>query len=106
MYTCVYILHRTNSLLGTKLGFFPSPFHISAISRLTLAEAFRNNHVATCSTALRSATEGKESDGYVTPFRVRPKWHSIVAERTGLNSSEVTRLVTAEHIQNKYSFSM
>ena len=42
---------------GNKTRFFPSPFHISTSSCLTLAEAFRNDHVAACSTALRSATE-------------------------------------------------
>ena len=66
MFTCDYILHRLNSLLGTKLGFFPSPFHISTSSRLTLAGAFRNDHLAACITALRSATEENESGGYVT----------------------------------------
>ena len=42
---------------GNKTRFLPSPFHISTSSCLTLAEAFRNDHVAACSTALRSATE-------------------------------------------------
>ena len=65
MFTCGYILHRLNPLLGTKLR-FPSPFHISTSSRVTLAEAFRNDYVAACSTALRSATEENESGGYVT----------------------------------------
>ena len=31
---------------GNKKRLFPSPFHISTSSRRTLAEAFRNNHVA------------------------------------------------------------
>ena len=45
------------SLAGNKTRLFLSPFHISASSHLTLAEAFRNDDVAACSTALRSATE-------------------------------------------------
>ena len=51
---------------GNKTRFFPSPFHVSTSWRLTLAETFRNDHVAACSTAPRSATEEKESGGYVT----------------------------------------
>ena len=54
------------STAGNKTKFFPSPFHNSTSSRLTLAKAFRNNHIAACSTALRSATEENESGGYVT----------------------------------------
>ena len=59
------MLHRLNSLLGTKLGFLPSPFHVSTSSRLTLAGAFRSDYLATFSTALRSATEKNDSGGYV-----------------------------------------
>ena len=51
---------------GNKTKLFPSPFYISTSSRLTLAEAFRNDYVAACSTALRSATEENESGGYVS----------------------------------------
>ena len=60
----VYIyLHNASikSTAGNKIRFFPCPFHISTNSRLTLAEAFRNDHVAAFSTALRSATEENES---------------------------------------------
>ena len=57
MFTCGYILHRLNLLLGTKLGLFASPFHVSASLRLTLAGAFWSNYVAACSTALRSVTD-------------------------------------------------
>ena len=53
------------STVGNKTGLFPSPFHVSTSSRLTLAGAFRNDYVAACSTALRSATEENESGGYV-----------------------------------------
>ena len=45
MFTCGYMLHWLNPLLGTKLGFFFSPFLISTSSRLTLAEAFRSDYV-------------------------------------------------------------
>ena len=66
MFTCGYILHRLNPLLGTELGFFPSPFHVSTSSRLTLAGALRNDYIAASSAALRSAIEENESGGYVT----------------------------------------
>ena len=56
----------TKSTAGNKTRPFPSPFHIFTSSRLTLAEAFRKDNVASCSTALRSATEKNESGGYVT----------------------------------------
>ena len=69
MFTCDCILHRLNPLLGTKLGFFPSPFIMYTSWFLILAEAFRNDHAAACSTAVRSATEKNEKGGYVTvPF--------------------------------------
>ena len=65
MFTYGYILHRLNPLLGTELGFFPSPFHVSTSSRLTLIAEFRSDYVAACSIALHSATEENESGGYV-----------------------------------------
>ena len=66
MFTCGYILNPLKRLLGTKVRVYPSPFHISTSSRLTLAEAFRDDHVAACSTAFRSATEKNELGGYAT----------------------------------------
>ena len=45
------------STVGNKTRLSPSPFHVSTSSRRTLAGAFRNDYVAACSTALRSATE-------------------------------------------------
>ena len=51
--------------VGNKTRLFPSPFHVSTSSHLTLAGAFRNDYVAACSTALCSATEENESGGYV-----------------------------------------
>ena len=66
---------------GNKTRFFHSPFHVSTSSRLTLAETFRNNHVAACSTALRSATEENGSGGYVTvPCPSKVTRHSSTAD--------------------------
>ena len=49
-----------------KNRLLPSPFLISTNSFLILAEAFPNNHVAACSTALRNATGINKMGGYVT----------------------------------------
>ena len=65
MFTCGYILRRLNPLLGTKLGFFSSPFLVTTRRFLILAKAFRNDYVAAFSTACRSATEMNELSGYV-----------------------------------------
>ena len=46
--------------------FFPSPFLIFTSLFLILAKVFRNDHVAACSTALRSGTKKNEMGGYVT----------------------------------------
>ena len=76
MFTCVYILHRLTAA-GNKTRIFTSPFHVSTNSSLTLAEAFRNDYVAACSTALRSATEENESRGYLTvPCPSKVEQHS------------------------------
>ena len=81
MFTCAYILHRLNSLLGTKLGFFLIFFQICTSSGLTLARAFRNDNVAACSTAPRSATEEKETGGYLTvPCPSKMTQHSSSAD--------------------------
>ena len=72
----VYLrLHTASvkSTAGNKSRLFLTPFHISTSSSLTFAEAFRNDHVAACRTALRSAAEENESDGHVTvpcPFKL------------------------------------
>ena len=60
-----YMLHRLKSTVGNKTRLFPSPFHVSTSSRLTLAGAFRGDYAAACSTVLRSATEENDSGGYV-----------------------------------------
>ena len=65
----VYIWLHTASIkstAGVKTWLFFSPFHFSTSWRLTLAEAFRNDHVAARSTALRSDTDWNESGSYVT----------------------------------------
>ena len=54
VYMCLHIA-SIKSTAGNKTRLFPSPFHNSTSLRLTLAEAFRNDHVAACNTALRSA---------------------------------------------------
>ena len=66
---------------GNKTTRFLGPFHISTSSCLTLAEAFRNDHVATCSTALRSANEENQWGDCVT-IACLPKvtQHSSTAE--------------------------
>ena len=67
--------------VGNKTGFFLRPFHVSTSSRFTLAGAFWSDHVAACSTALRSATEGNESGGYVAvPCPSKVKQHSSTAD--------------------------
>ena len=62
MFICVYILHRLNPQLGTKLGFCV----VRSLFLLAGSEAFRNDQVAACSTAPRSATEKNEMGGYET----------------------------------------
>ena len=64
-----------------KLGVFPSPFHVSTSSGLTLAGAFRGGYVAACSTAFRSATEENDSGGYLdAPCPSKVKQHSSTAD--------------------------
>ena len=67
--------------VGNKTRLFPSPLQISTSSRLNLAGAFRNDHVAACRTALRSATEENESGGYVAvPCPSKVKQRSSTAD--------------------------
>ena len=65
VYMCLHIASN-KSTARNKTKLFPSPFLISTSFFLILAEAFRNDHVAACSTVLRSATEKKEMGGYAT----------------------------------------
>ena len=64
VYMCSLIA-LVKSTAGNKTGLFLSPFPIFTSWFLILAEAFRNEHVADCSTALRSATEQNGMRGYV-----------------------------------------
>ena len=50
---------------GSKTRLFPSPYLTSTSRFLILADAFRNDHVAACSTALRTATEKNEKGGWL-----------------------------------------
>ena len=69
------------STVGNKIRLFPSLFHVSTSSRLTLAGALRSDYVATCSTALRSATEENEFGGYVAvPCPSKVKQRSSAAD--------------------------
>ena len=61
---CLYIA-LFKSTAGNNTWLFPSPFLISTSWFFILVEAFRNDHVATCSIALRSATVESEMAGYV-----------------------------------------
>ena len=62
VYMC-FPIAPIKSTAGIKTGLFPCPILISISRFLILAKAFRNDHVAACSTALRSATEKNEMGG-------------------------------------------
>ena len=71
------MLHQLKPLFGT----FPSFFHVSTSSGLTLAGAFCGGYVAACSTAFRSATEENDSGGYVdVPRPSKVKQRSSAAD--------------------------
>ena len=65
VYMCLHIA-SVKFTAGIKTRCFLNPFLISTSLFLILAEAFRSDHVATCSTALRSASEKNEVGCYVT----------------------------------------
>ena len=70
------------STAGNKTRIFPSPFHVSTRSRLTLAGAFRSDYVAVFSTALSSAIEENQLGGYVdVPCPSKVKQRSSTADR-------------------------
>ena len=80
VYMCLHIA-SIKSTAGNKTKLFLSPFLISTSWFLILAESFRNDHVAACTTALCSATEKNEMGGYVTvPCSSRMKQHSSTAD--------------------------
>ena len=66
VYMCLHNASIESTTAGNGTRLFPSPFLISTSWFLILVEAFRNDHVAACSTAGRSATEENEMGGYVT----------------------------------------
>ena len=80
----VYIWLQTASIkstAGNQTRIFLSPFHVSTSSCLTLADAYRSDHVAACSTAVLSATEENKSGGYVTvPYQSKVTQHSSTAD--------------------------
>ena len=77
------LLHAASiiSTVGNKTKFFVRLFLVSTGSRLSLGGAFRNEYVAACSTALRSATEENESGGNVSvPCPSKVTQHSSTAD--------------------------
>ena len=80
----VYMCLHTASFKSTvekNTRLFPSPFHVSTSSRLTLAGAFPSDYVAACCTALGSATVEIESGGYVAvPCPSKVKQHNSTAD--------------------------
>ena len=79
VYMCLLIA-SSKSTAVSKTRLFLSPFLISTSRLLYLAKAFRNDYVATCSTALHSATEN-DLDGYVTvPCPSKMTQHSSTAD--------------------------
>ena len=80
VYMCLHIA-SIKSTAGNKTRLFHSPLLISTSWFLILAEAFRNDHIAACSTALRSATEKNEMGGFVTvPCSSKMTQHSSTAD--------------------------
>ena len=65
VYMC-FDIESIESTAGNKTRLFHGLLPTSTSLFLILAKAFRNDHVAACSTALRSATEKNEMGGYVT----------------------------------------
>ena len=65
VYICLHIA-SVICTTGNKTRLSFCSILVSTSWFLILAQAFRNEHVAVCSTALRSATEKNEMGGYVT----------------------------------------
>ena len=65
VYMCLHVL-SIKSTAWNKTRPFSSTLLISTSWFLFFAEEFQIDHVAACSTALRSATEKNEIGGYVT----------------------------------------
>ena len=60
-----FLMALIKSCAENETRFLPSPFLISTSRFLILAKAFRKDHVAACSTALRNATERSERGGWL-----------------------------------------
>ena len=65
MFTCVFIWHRINPLLGTKLSIYLGRSLFFCLVP-QFGRSVRNDYVAAFSTALRSATAEIEMGGYKT----------------------------------------
>ena len=66
---------------GNKTRLFPSSFFIATRWFCILTEGFQNDHIAACSTALRSATEKNKMGGYVTvPYSSKMTQRSSTAD--------------------------
>ena len=98
------ILHVTSlpwliTFLGTKLSFF-----LVGSLWLLAGSWFRrkpSGRATNSPVALVVAEQPPRMKWMATEqFRVWPNWHSILAQLIGLNSSDVTRLVAAERVQN------
>ena len=95
-YMCLHIA-SSKSTAGNKTWLFLSPFLISINSFLILAEAFGSDHVAACSTALRSATEKNEMGGYVTIpclSKMTRCSRTAIGSKSGVTSADCLRLNT------------
>ena len=80
VYMCIPIA-SIKSTDRNKTRLFLSPLLISTSWFLILAEAFRNDYVAACSTALCSAVEKNEMDGYLTvPYLSKVTQRSSTAD--------------------------
>ena len=80
VYMCLHI-ESTKSTARKKTKFFLSTFLISTSWFLIFTEVFRNDHVAACSIALRTATEKNETSDCVTvPCSSKKTQHSSTAD--------------------------
>ena len=102
LYICFHNASIKSTTAGNKTRLFPSPF-----LTLLAGSSFWPKRSGTTTqplVTLLSALLLRRLKWVAThPFRVRPKWHSVVAQRMDLISSDVTRLFAVEHILNKYS---
>ena len=82
VYMCLHLASVKFTALN-KIKLFPTLLLISTSWFFILAEGFRNDHLAACSTALRSATEKNEMNDYVTvPCSSKMTQHSSIEDWT------------------------